>query len=228
MPAGRRRVALVAATERPMMTSYEAGLSMFPDLDGVHPVSRYPVGRLGLDMGSLVSMIPGGGVVNEGIGSIGAVQNLIGQFTGGNQNDQRRQARANWVVDQAKRGSVLAAEMIIAAPSQVSGNERTMWTNAIGQVPQTVLQQAYTVAPSGWWPVGDHSFDADNNAWQDSGGPVHAAIVQQVNAASHVGTAVGSAVAGGVSAIGGVPSWVWVGGLAVAGFAFLGGRRRRS
>lgn len=219
MPAVRRRA--LVASGRPMMTSYEAGLSMFPDLDGVHPDSRFPVGRLGLDFASLVAFIPGGGIAGPASGIIGDAASMIGDLTGGAKTDAARLQRVNWTVQQAQRGSVLAAEIILGAPAKVGSNERAMWTAAASKIPQSVLQQAMSLSPGGWWPDGQPDFYTDVN------GSTHQQIMQQVNAASQTAVAVGSAVSTGVRAVTQVPAWLWVGGLAVAGFAFAGGRRKR-
>jgi hypothetical protein len=71
---------------------------------------------------------PGGGAAGAAVGN-----NLPGILTnlfGGSGRDAQRQARADWVTEQALAGSVLAARMIIAGPANVASNEDPIWNNA--------------------------------------------------------------------------------------------------
>lgn len=220
MPAVRR---LPASTARPMLTAYEAGLSCFPDTDGVHPTSRFPVARLGMDLTSIAAVIPGGGIASETLGAVSNLEGLISHFTGGAATDASRQARVNWTVQAAQRGSVLAAEIILAGPANTGGNERPMWTTAAGKIPATVLNQAMQISPSGWWPSGQPDFYTDIN------GATHQQILQQVATASQTGVALGSGVASAVSSIARTSPAVLIGGVALIGAAFMfgGGKKRR-
>lgn len=218
MPVVRRGA---RATSSPMMTTYEAGLSCFPDTDGVHPTSRFPVGRLGMDLTTIAAVIPGGGIASETLGAVSNLEGLLSSVTGGAATDASRQARVNWTVQAAQRGSVLAAEIIMAGPANTAGTERTMWATAAGKIPATVLAQASAISPSGWWPSGQPDFYTDVN------GPTHTQILSQVAQASQAGVAIGSGVANGIKALTGTSSGVLLVGVALAGAAFVFGRKKR-
>lgn len=74
----------------------------------------------------------GGAAATGGTGAaVGAVAiKLYTAFTGGAAVDQQRQARVNYFLQQAEQGNVAAAQLILGAPNNVSGNERTMWVGA--------------------------------------------------------------------------------------------------
>lgn len=67
-------------------------------------------------------------------------------------DDAKRQQRIDWFVDNANRNSVIAANVIVAAPDNVGGNEAKQWRTALGKVSAAVLART---APGGYWPSSD-------------------------------------------------------------------------
>lgn len=131
-------------------TAYTAGLSYFPD----YSFAPEPMGDVAQIIGGLV----GAGVAGPAGATAGTtVGTLIGSLTGGGSAvDAQRQARVNYVLAAAQRGNVPAAQMIIAGPQNVSGNEAGMWTNAQTALRSTVLGAqtlAAAQAAGPYWPV---------------------------------------------------------------------------
>lgn len=165
----------------------------------------------------------GGAVATGGTGAgvIAGVTQLVTAFSGGAAVDQQRQARVNYFLQQAQQGNVAAARLILGAPQNVSGNERTMWVSAANilqgndQWRQT-LQEAQQEGP--YWLVG--SGDTATNypamraftaAWAAQNQPIQTAITQ------------GGAAAAAV--IQKTPTLMWV-GLAAAAYFLLASRKR--
>src|SRR5581483_981054 len=126
---------------------------------------------IGEVLGSVV-----GGPVGTVVGS--ASGSIVTRVFGGAGVDAARQERANWTLQMAINGSILAAEIIIAAPANVSNNEAGMWRDALSHVPANVLAAANDATGGlGWWPSGQPDFYTDTN------GPTHRTILAQVQAA---------------------------------------------
>lgn len=104
---------------------------------------------------------------------------------GGNATDQKRQARAQWVGQQANNGSGTAGAMALAATANVSGNEAAYWRTVAAQLtPQAraLAQASTTFAATGGWPVNHPDFDTDR--YLDANGAVHQIIAGEVMAAT--------------------------------------------
>lgn len=134
-----------------VQTAYTAGLSYYPDSS----FSPSPMGDVEQIIGGVIGGAaggPAGAATGTSVG--GLVSNLLG---GGSGVDAQRQARVNFVLQAAQRGNVPAAQMIIAGPQNVSGNEAQMWANA-GTVLRSSTTGAATYqaaqAAGSYWPVG--------------------------------------------------------------------------
>lgn len=169
-------------------TAFSAGLSYFPDVAVAMPLGGF-VDALAIGANALV---PGSGVALQVGAKTGALDKI---FHGGAATDAGRQARADWTELAAKNGSPTAAALIVAAPANVGPNEDAMWTRALSRVPADVLQQAYAMFPSGYWPEGQPDF------YTDVSGPTHRQIMSEVGQYNQVAGAVGGAVQGGLESI---------------------------
>jgi len=72
--------------------------------------------------------------------------------------DTDRQNRVNFVLSAAQQGNIRAAQIILGAPPNVSGNERGMWTTAASKIGSTdlgklALQEAQSRGPT--WLTGN-------------------------------------------------------------------------
>jgi hypothetical protein len=173
---------------------------------------------------ALISPVP---VVGQAGAVLFTAAGLLQSFTGGSAVDQQRQARVNYFLQQALQGNVAAAQLILGGPSNVSGNESSMWTQAAQSLGSTAvgrqtLDEARQLGPA--WLVG--SGDTATNY------PAMKAFTQQWALANQpVTTAVnaifGPSTGGTVrAAAGAIPSWLLIGGAAVAAYVLLGSRRR--
>lgn len=122
---------------------YDAGLSYFQDEYSNGDGGFGDASRLGFSITSLT----------DPVSLAGGLVSAVGTALGG--QDAQRQARANSIRDLALKGSVLAAQIVLAGPNNVSNNEAHFWTDAA-----TVIQQqrpdvwTEAVAAGPWWPVG--------------------------------------------------------------------------
>lgn len=121
-----------------------AGLTYFPD-NMTHPS---PLGNIVDDLamaGGTAIAGPAGGIVG------GATSSVIQRWFGGSAVDQQRQERVNYVAQYAVNGNVPAMRLILGAPSNVSGNERTMWERAYDLIKQQnpqVVRDAEAIGPA--------------------------------------------------------------------------------
>lgn len=188
-------------------------------------LSDIPDGGLGdyYTDAALLAPVP---VVGTAGSALFTAAGLLSSFTGGSAVDQQRQARVNYFLQQALNGNVAAAQLILGGPSNVSGNESSMWTQAAqslqsSTVGQQTLAEARQLGPV--WLVG--SGDTATNypamksftqAWALKNTPVSAVT-------SAVFGPTGGAT---VRAVGGAISPVLLyGGIAVAVYLLLGKRR---
>lgn len=112
--------------------------------------------------------------IGQSVGS-----SLVGAITGNTATDRARATREAWTLQMAQQGSPTAAAIIIAAPSNVSGNESGGWRGELSQIPAAVLAAAQSIyGPSGWWPKGQPDF------YTDLAGPTHTKIVAEVASAA--------------------------------------------
>ena len=136
-----------------IQSAYDAGLSYFPDVGSGLRAS--PLGNIATDLaaaGGTALGGPAGGV------AAGAASSVIQRWFGGSAVDQQRQERVNYVAQYAVNGNVAAMQLILAAPSNVSGNERTMWENAytlIKQANPDVVRDAEALGPMWFVNSGD-------------------------------------------------------------------------
>ena len=207
-------------------SAYDAGLTWFPDGGG----AIYP-SPLGLDYGALAGTLLGTAVGGPAGGAVGgSLPSLFGQLTG-SAVDQARQARVNYFAQLAAAGNVAAMQLILGAPSNVSGNESQMWVNAATAVRQSapdVYQAAQDAGP--YWLV--NSGDTATNY------PAMRSYVQQW-AASHPLTSLAgvaqsyvggfltpSPTAPGAPVVRSGPSPLLLAGLGIGAYLLLRSRRR--
>lgn len=145
-------------------TAYSAGLSYFDDGHGGATMAPEPLGFV-----DPVSVVTAG-------------SKLVSLFNSGAKVDQERQARVNYVLSAALNGNVLAGRFILAAPNNVSGNERSMWQNAATLLQQqnakvyneAVAQGPYWLVNSGDTPTNYPALRAALNSWALTNNPVSA------------------------------------------------------
>jgi hypothetical protein len=118
---------------------YAAGLSYFPDR---------PVG-FGVSVTDVAQFVPGGSTVAAGVNF---ASDIYSSIAGGSQRDQQRQARAAYFGQLALQGNVYAAQILLGALPNVSGNEQPFWQNWINQLGgtstgQDTLKQAQQLGP---------------------------------------------------------------------------------
>jgi hypothetical protein len=136
--------------------AYNMGLSYFPDDPEQLAYDRVAYG-LGDVTSAGVALAPVpyiGPVIAGAAGAYSIYQSFTG---GGSAVDQARQARANYFGQLAMQGNVAAAQILLGAVPNVSGNEAPMWSTWISQLQasstgQATLAQAQALGP--WWPVG--------------------------------------------------------------------------
>jgi hypothetical protein len=215
---GRKEIRLAAVPRRLVQTSYDQGLSHFPD----RPWQRAPLGATSLtNVAPLVAPIPYvGPLANIAAGAYTAYSTIFGD---GSARDQQRGARASYFGQLAMQGNVAAAQILLGAISNVSSNEAPMWQNWISQLNassagQQTLQQAQALGP--WWPVG--SSDTVTNY------PIMKNFVAQWDA-QHPFSAVSANFQGGIGTIArsSPPPSLLAGGAAVA-IALALGKPKRS
>lgn len=131
------------------------------------------------------------------------VGGLVNDITGSATNAART-TREQWTLQMAQQGSALAAALIVAAPSNVSGNEATGWRALVSQIPAQVLAAANQLYPGGYWPVGQPDF------YTDTTGATHTTIVAQV-AAAHASTGAQPAISSGATSTTGLVTGTGVG-----------------
>lgn len=191
-------------------TPHDAGLSDIPDRGG---------------LGDIYSdaLVIGGTAATGGTGAavIAAGTTLISAFTGGAQVDQQRQARVNYFLQQAEQGNVAAAQLILGAPDNVSGNERTMWVSAA-----QILQSNPT------WRVTLQAAQAEGPVWLVGSGDtatnypaMKAFTAQWASQNQPVATAARAAGQAAQAVVAKTPTLVWVGAAAALYFV-LASRRR--
>jgi len=209
---GRKEIRLGAVPR----TAYDAGLSYFPD----RPEQRARIGDYYTDA-ALIAPIPIVGTAGAALATgAGIYQSILG---GGSAIDQQRQARANYFGQLAMQGNVAAAQILLGAIPNVSGNEQPYWQNWITQLNastsgQGTLQQAQALGP--WWPVG--SSDTVTNY------PIMKNFVAQWASAHPLTTVAGNIATGvGAAARSSVTPWLLAGGGALA-LVFLLGSPQRS
>jgi hypothetical protein len=209
---GRKEIRLGDVPRRPM-TAYDAGLSYFPD----SPWQRSRIGDYYTDA-ALVAPIPVIGTTAALLSTGAGIYQSV--FGGGSAIDQQRQARANYFGQLAMQGNVAAAQILLGAIPNVSGNEQPMWQNWISQLSasaagQQTLQRAQSLGP--WWPVGSSDTVANY--------PIMKNFVAQWAAANPLST-IAANVSTGVGAVArsGVAPWLLVGG-GVLAFVLLSGKR---
>lgn len=178
--------------------------------------------RLGSITSTLVTA--GANAIVPGAGT--AISTLQRLFGGGSATDAQRLQRVNWTLGMARQRSTTAVAIILAGPSNTSGNEHQMWTTVLPEVPADLLASVRASMPNGWWPVGQADFFTDVN------GATHTQIVNEARAAGGTGfvsTSSPTATAlPGVTTTAGFNYVPWVlGGAAVLGVVVLSRRRRR-
>lgn len=185
---------------------------------------RYPLGSITTT--ALVSA--GANAIVPGSGPVVAVGfSVLNNLFGGAGRDAQRQARVDWFTQGAKQGSVWAARVILAAPSNVGSNEARQWQNAVSQVLSTARgNAAWSTANQlgGYWDSTDDSMSSKMRAKVEN-----ELIAAAQNTASNVGTAGGSRVVS--PALMNQAGFDWtpvllLGGVGLAAAAFRGGRRR--
>lgn len=90
---------------------------------------------------------------------VGGVENLFGG--GGSARDAARQARVNDFLQAAEAGSIIAGRILIAGPSNVSADEKPMWTTALGKLQAArpdIFNAAFAAGPF-WHPNDDAASD---------------------------------------------------------------------
>lgn len=132
-------------------TPYNMGLSWFPD----QPEQLAPLGSLATDGVALAPVPYVGPVIAGAATAYGLYQSFTGG--GGSAVDQARQARANYFGQLAMQGNVAAAQILLGAVPNVSGNEAPYWQSWISQLSasstgQQTLAAAQSLGP--YWPVG--------------------------------------------------------------------------
>jgi hypothetical protein len=208
-------------------SAYDQGLTWFPDGPSF-VVAAEPLG----DIASILGMVAGGAVAGPvGATAGGSLPSLFGSLVGGTAVDQARQARVNYVLQAAANGNVAAAQIILGAPPNVSGNEQQMWIDAatsLRQAAPDVYAEAQQAGPA-WLPnSGDTAtnYPALRNYLQTWAAQHPLSTLTSV-AASTFGSVFGPSAPSGVLAprSTGIPAYVWIIGGVVAYAAF---RRRRS
>jgi hypothetical protein len=206
-------------------TAYSAGLSYFPDyMTAFEPMGdavANVAGLLGTGLGG-----PAGGV------TVGATVSAIEHFLGGGGVDAERAARVQYFLNLASQGNVAAAQLIIAAPSNVAGNERTMWTAAATALQSSAtgsatLAQARAAGPVWFVNSGDTATNYPTmknftSQWGMSNQPVTTAVQGVYNAVTGLSGARPIALNSNMTPV----LLLGVGGIA-AYFAFGRKRRRR-
>lgn len=133
-------------------SAYDAGLSYFPDTPFM---AAMPLGDIVTDLavaGGTALGGPAGGV------TAGTASGVIQRWFGGSAVDQARQERVNYFAQLAANGNVAAAQLILGAPPNVSGNERGMWETAatlLNQQAPSVMADARTLGPAWLQNSGD-------------------------------------------------------------------------
>lgn len=197
---------------------------IMPGALGPGRVARTPAQRVGYGDILTDTLTIGGAAATGGTSAVvGTVAvKLYTAFTGGAAVDQQRQARVNYFLQQAEQGNVAAAQLILGAPPNVSGNERTMWVGAANILQSNpewrqTLQEAQQEGPV--WLTG--SGDTATNypamrqftaAWAARNQP---SIGQSAAAAGSAAVAVAQKA----------PVALWV-GLAAVAYYVLASRRR--
>lgn len=177
----------IAREDEGEQTAFTAGLSYFPDY-GFAPM---PMGDIAADVGGLFGTAvagPAGGV------TVGAATNFIEGLFGGAAVDHQRAERVQYFLNQAMQGNVAAAQLILGAPSNVSGNERGMWTAAVQALQSSptgsaTLAQARSGGPVWFQGSGDtatnypvmKNFTAQ---WGMSNAPLTTAVQGVINTAT--------------------------------------------
>lgn len=217
MPGGLARARYNPPQLNVFRSPHSVGLSDIPD-GGYRGLRDYYADA------ALLAPVP---VVGTAAATLFTAAGLLSSFSGGSVVDQQRQARVNFFLQQAMSGNVAAAQLILGGPSNVSGNESTMWTQAAqslqsSAIGQQTLAEARQLGPV--WLVG--SGDTATNY------PRMKAFTQQWALTNTPVSAVTSAVFGptGGAAVRGIgnaiPSWALYGGVAVAAYLLLGSKRR--
>jgi len=215
---GRTRMPL-AVIPRPLVTTpYDQGLSHFPD----RPWQRAPMGAFSLTQAApLVAPIPYvGPVATVAATAYGFYSSIFGD---GTLRDQQRAARADYFGQLAMRGNVAAAQILLGAVPNVSGNEQKMWSGWISQLQSSSAGQqtlAEAQALGAWWPVG--SSDTVTSY------PIMKNFVAQWDAAHPFATA-GASLGAGVSALthSSLTPLLLAGGAAIAIYLMTSPKRSR-
>lgn len=126
-------------------TAYTAGLSYFPD----YTMAFEPMG----DVSSIVNGVSVGSAGGPAGSVAGGILGALSSFMGGAAVDAQRAARVQYFLNQASQGNVAAAQLIIAAPGNVSGNEQSMWNAAISALGGTTVGQATLATARAAGPV---------------------------------------------------------------------------
>ena len=217
MVIGRDVVASIVPAGK---TAYRAGLSSFPDAPGdVMRVAQnysYYLGSTASDVGMIGAAYATGGTAPA---VIAFGETLLNNLAGGAQRDRDRQARANYFGQLAAGGNVAAAQILLGAIPNVSGNEQPMWQAWIDQLSSSQSGQATLAAARAagpYWLPG--STDTVTNY------PQLKNYVAQWQAA-HPLSAAGPAAA--VAAVTKSAAFPWIVGLGILGAVVaLRGRRR--
>jgi hypothetical protein len=147
-----------------------------------------------------------------------AVQNIMGQFTGGNSTDQARLARCQWFLTQASLGNVGAAQCLLGGQNTVASNELPYYNAAISSLQSTafgaeVWQAAVAAGP--YWSLSDSA-----TSYPQMTAYVNKSVVLKVPPAAATSTATsGSGMSGGTTML-------LLAGIAGVGVYFLTRARR--
>lgn len=107
----------------------------------------------------LAALPAAAGLVGDASGFLKSAASFVNP---GAARDADRLARANWMKEAALRGSVLAAQIVIAAPANVGSNEDPYWIAAAEAIKtQAPAVWSEAVSRNGFWPVGA-PFDMPN------------------------------------------------------------------